>query len=161
MGPNIIMSTLQVVLGICLIAVVWGHGYVMDPPGRASAWRFGFNTPTNYDDDQMYCGSYSRHHITNGGKCGICGDPWDVPLPRPHEAGGRYATGTIVKDYKAGQTVDIKVMVTTNHWGTFEFRLCPVNDKNKAATHECLDQHVLQLADGSGTLHYIGSAKGV
>lgn len=34
----------------------------------------------------------------NGGKCGVCGDPWNGR--RENEAGGKYATGTIVKVYK-------------------------------------------------------------
>jgi hypothetical protein len=37
-----------------------------------------------------------------GGKCGICGDPYDAS-PREHEApGGKYANGIIVKKYTAG-----------------------------------------------------------
>lgn len=39
--------------------------------------RYGFNTPPNYNDHELYCGGYSRQWGTNGGKCGICGDPWD------------------------------------------------------------------------------------
>ena len=40
--------------------------------------RYGFNTPPNYNDHELYCGGYSRQWRTNGGKCGICGDPWDT-----------------------------------------------------------------------------------
>ena len=32
-----------------------------------------------------------------GGKCGVCGDPWDGA--RENEAGGRYATGIIVRNF--------------------------------------------------------------
>ena len=40
----------------------------------------------------------------NGGKCGECGDPWDQPVgERPNQAGGTYATGTIVDTYNEGQ----------------------------------------------------------
>ena len=35
----------------------------------------------------------------NDGKCGICGDNYADASPREHEAGGRYATGTIVRNY--------------------------------------------------------------
>ena len=38
-----------------------------------------------------------------------------------------------------------------NHKGWFEFRICPNNNIHKVATHECLDKHLLELADGSGT----------
>jgi hypothetical protein len=41
--------------------------------------RYGFNTPPNYNDNELYCGGFTRQYQTNGGKCGICGDPWDAP----------------------------------------------------------------------------------
>ena len=30
----------------------------------------------NEDDNALYCGGYGVQHDQNGGKCGICGDPW-------------------------------------------------------------------------------------
>ena len=42
--------------------------------------RYGFDTPPNYNDHELYCGGFSRQWRTNGGKCGICGDPWDSPV---------------------------------------------------------------------------------
>lgn len=39
----------------------------------------------------------------NKGKCGICGDAYHMPSPRPHEAGGEYARGILTKFYAAGQ----------------------------------------------------------
>lgn len=88
---------------------------------------------------------------TNGGKCGLCGDPYDQQQPRQNEAGGKYATGIISAHYTVGQVIDITVDVTANHKGWFEFRLCPNNDVKKPATQACLDKYLLQLADGSGT----------
>ena len=38
----------------------------------------------------------------NGGKCGICGDPWGKPNPE-NEAGGKYANGIITRTYTEGQ----------------------------------------------------------
>ena len=55
-------------------------------------WRVGFPTPKvlkstrfpiktqilkNEDDNALYCGGFGVQHDHNGGKCGICGDPWD------------------------------------------------------------------------------------
>ncbi|KAF8764483.1 hypothetical protein HNY73_022549 [Argiope bruennichi] len=57
----------------------------------------------------------------NGGKCGICGDAWDAPKPRPNEAGGIYGKGIIVRNYKPGQEVKSIVELTANHKGFFEF----------------------------------------
>lgn len=51
--------------------------------------RYGFNTTANYNDHELYCGGFARQHQKNGGKCGVCGDPWDGP--KPNEAGGTYA----------------------------------------------------------------------
>lgn len=58
-----------------VIDVCKGHGSLIEPPSRSSAWRFGFKTPINYDDMSLNCGGLKRQ-TKNGGKCGICGDPW-------------------------------------------------------------------------------------
>ena len=39
-----------------VVARVQGHGYLAEPPSRASAWRFGFNTPADYNDAEGNCG---------------------------------------------------------------------------------------------------------
>jgi len=55
---------------------VEGHGRIMEPPMRASLWRFEefeyLNPPVMYDDDAFWCGGYVTQHQTNGGKCGLC-----------------------------------------------------------------------------------------
>ncbi|XP_061198092.1 uncharacterized protein LOC133206178 [Saccostrea echinata] len=134
-------------LMLTLIPGALGHGYLQDPPSRSSMWRFGFNTPHNYDDNQLFCGGFDRQWNKNGGKCGICGDPWDGV--RENEAGGRYATGIISKRYTEGQIIDVKVKITASHLGYFEFRLCPNNNVHKPATQACLDQYVLHQPSGS------------
>jgi len=135
---------------ICLANVgeVEGHGYMSEPAGRASAWRYGFKTPPDYNDNQCYCGGFI-HQKNLGMKCGVCGDAWDHPHPRPHEAGGRWGTGKITKTYKAGQTITVTAMVTTNHKGWMEWSICPTNDPKKRATPDCF--RPLQLAAGGGT----------
>lgn len=35
---------------------VVGHGMILDPPGRSSMWRYGYNVPPNYNDNSLYCG---------------------------------------------------------------------------------------------------------
>ncbi|KAK8744209.1 hypothetical protein OTU49_001056, partial [Cherax quadricarinatus] len=90
---------------IAVVAVVGcrGHGRLMEPPSRATAWRLGWPTPIDYNDNQGFCGGFNQQHEVNDGKCGVCGDAWDQH-PRPHEApDGVYATGTIVKHYTQGQ----------------------------------------------------------
>ncbi|GFR79409.1 cell wall integrity and stress response component 4-like [Elysia marginata] len=120
-------------------------------------WRLGFNVPRNYQDHELYCGGLD-HQKSQGYKCGICGDPWDGV--RENEAGGKYATGQISRAYRQGAHINVTVQLTANHKGFFEFKLCPVNDASVKATQACLDQHVLSLADGSGTRYGITSAMG-
>ena len=48
-GIIIIASLLQSVLG---------HGYLMQPPQRSSAWRYGFPTLQNFDDNTLFCGGF-------------------------------------------------------------------------------------------------------
>lgn len=70
----------------------------------------------------------------NDGKCGLCGDPYNVDKPRPHEAGGQYAKGIISRHYSVGQDIDIEVELTANHYGRFQILLCPNNNPAIEAT---------------------------
>ncbi|GFR79420.1 cell wall integrity and stress response component 4-like [Elysia marginata] len=98
------------------------------------------------------------HQLSQGYRCGTCGDPWDGV--RENEAGGRFATGQISRAYRQGAHINVTIQLTANHKGFFEFKLCPVNDASVKATQVCLDQHVLSLADGSGTRYGITTAMG-
>ena len=122
------------------ILLVSGHARFIEPPSRASAWRYGFDTPPDYNDNQVFCGGFTYQFAQAGGKCGICGDPW-LDAQKPHEApGGQYATGTIVRSYNAGETIKAKIQVTANHAGDFTFKLCPNNNVNQDPTQECFDR---------------------
>ncbi|XP_070851903.1 uncharacterized protein [Drosophila suzukii] len=121
-----------------------GHGRLIEPPSRASAWRFGFQTPPDYNDHELYCGGFTRQWKVNGGKCGECGDAWDLPEPRPHEYGGQWGQGLIVRSYLPGSKIKIRVEITASHMGYFEFRICP----NQIAKQFCLDQNVLLILEG-------------
>jgi len=44
----------------------------------------------------------------NGGKCGICGDPFNQTHPRDNEDGGIYDAGIIVRSYHAGQVIYLR-----------------------------------------------------
>ena len=37
---------------------VISQGHMSVPPMRSSMWRYGFLTPINYDDGQLWCGGY-------------------------------------------------------------------------------------------------------
>ena len=86
--------------------------------------------------------SFNEQHQweVNDGKCGICGDAWEVN-PRPHEAGGPWGnTGIIVATYEPGQWIDVSIEVTTQHMGYFVFKVCPSNNWEKDPDQDCFDK---------------------
>lgn len=52
------LSVISVLVLWYLVVQTDAHGRLVDPPSRSSMWRFGFNTPINYDDNQLFCGGY-------------------------------------------------------------------------------------------------------
>lgn len=149
--PGLIV-VLFCLLNALLVKEASSHGRLIEPPSRASMWRYGFDTPHDYNDHECYCGGFTRQWQRNKGNCGICGDAWDSPEPRAHEAGGKYGTGVIVRKYRTGSVIPVHVELTANHHGYFEFRTCAMRYRNKEVTQECLDQHV--LAGANGTARY-------
>ena len=55
---NYYFFILKVILLAQLLDNVYGHGRLIDPASRSSAWRFGWPTPKNYDDNQLYSGGF-------------------------------------------------------------------------------------------------------
>lgn len=80
-----------------------------------------------------------------GGKCGECGDDYSLPMPRPHEFGGKYGQGVTVRKYNPGTLMTIRVELTASHMGYFEFRLCD----DIYAKQKCLDKNLLKIVSGS------------
>ncbi|XP_060063172.1 uncharacterized protein LOC132543673 [Ylistrum balloti] len=153
--PNLFVFLL---VTVSLFGAAYAHGRLINPPGRSSMWRFGFQTPKNYNDNELFCGGFS-HQQSLGGKCGLCGDPYDQSPPRENEAGGKYAKGIISRRYRKGSQMDITIQITANHLGYFEFRLCDNNDVTKPITNECL-KHLLVNSETKETKHPIGTVKG-
>ncbi|XP_065226007.1 uncharacterized protein LOC135849479 isoform X1 [Planococcus citri] len=133
---------------------VRAHGRLMEPPARNSMWRFGYPNPVDYNDNELYCGGYSVQWLQNGGKCGLCGDPYHHPTPRPHEAGGEFGRGIISRHYFAGQVIDIVIELTSNHRGRFELYLCPNNNPKYEATQNCFDRFPL-FVHGTREVRYL------
>lgn len=142
-------SHVVVLLTAGLVAMVRGHGRLVQPPSRSSMWRFGFDNPINVDDAQGFCGGFQTQWNENGGKCGICGDNY-ADFPRENEAPyGKYANGIIVAMYEPGQLINVTIHLTANHKGWVEYRLCQNNDPKAAVTQDCLDKHLLAAEDGN------------
>ncbi|XP_076312344.1 uncharacterized protein LOC143225963 [Tachypleus tridentatus] len=144
-----------------LLYFVEPHGYLQDPPSRSSLWRVSFQSPVNYNDNQLFCGGFWHQWGLNGGKCGICGDPWDEPEPRANEDGGKYGNGIIARTYGMGETLRVAVKITAHHKGHFEFRLCPISYDGQKVDQDCLDKHVLHLVDESGYKYILPPGSGV
>ncbi|XP_076064382.1 uncharacterized protein LOC143038738 [Oratosquilla oratoria] len=131
-----------------------GQGRLIHPPSRASMWRYGYSTKPDYRDDNVNCGGFEVQWRQNQGRCGYCGDRWDIPEPRPHERGGTFARGILVANFTQGQNVTLTVHLTRRrpsiHTGYFEYRLCPRNHLLTLEDDQCF-QHLLELASSPGT----------
>ena len=141
------------------IGQVSSHGRFIEPPSRTSAWRFGFGTPSFYNDHETNCGGFIRHWEKNGGLCGVCGDAWDLAAPRDGEGGGKFGRGVIVRSYTSGQTIRVRTDITANHGGYFQFSICPHNNPSTPATQNCLDRNLLKFQDGT-TKFYLRNGTG-
>jgi len=83
---------------------VLGHGYLIYPPQRSSLWRVNTDAPANYDDNALFCGGFAvQYDEVNQGRCGECGDEWNLPRPRLHDEGGQFGKGIIGATFKQGE----------------------------------------------------------
>ncbi|CAB0036614.1 unnamed protein product [Trichogramma brassicae] len=107
---------MKLIIWACIVVIHWfptqidAHGRLMEPVNRGSAWRKQFPVPENYDDTGNNCGGYDRQHGYNRGHCGVCGDDFSLPRPRPNENGGEYGLG-VIERYKTRE-VDRTTFIT-------------------------------------------------
>lgn len=94
-----------VLLVLATLAVAQGHMRFLEPPCRACIWRFpeyaSYNPEPRGNDDEFWCGN-ERLLEDVAGRCGICGDDVNQPMPRETERGGRYWRDLQVRTYAAG-----------------------------------------------------------
>lgn len=88
-----------------------------------------------------------------GGKCGFCGDPYNLAVPRPHEHGGTYGRGVISKTYRTGGQMPVAVLLTANHQGYFKFNICNM-DGQSLESDSCFNRYPVKLTNGNDK-HYI------
>ncbi|CAF0742985.1 unnamed protein product [Adineta ricciae] len=147
------LLALTILFSYCLVSL-HGHGYLLEPVARSSAWLVdsSFRECCTWPQHmEMFCGGLGHQWNVNDGKCSICGEAYDKPI-KVFEKGGAMYKGTIVKTYNQGQQIDVKVVLTANHKGYFEFRLCNLDASPSAdASQECLDRHLLKIADTDST----------
>lgn len=145
------MNTAIMTYALCIFVILLldraqGHGMLIDPANRASRWRYGFTGPNQYTDNQLSCGGRNVQWNTHGGKCGACGDEYNIASPKYTYPGSFATNPPIVKTYNAGQQIEVKVKITANHKGYFTFRVAPLN--NPPITQEDLDNIMLELPNG-------------
>ena len=107
-------------------------------------------------DDQTGC--------ADAAGCAVCGDPVDLPRPRPHEMGGEFGGGTVVRTYRQGDLAPLVIQLTRQGTFTITVRICPLIGQGYTcvfidvrdiiadmtdATEECLDDHIVTTAEGS------------
>ena len=136
----------------------------MEPPSRSVMHDYGFpDNPRDSNWMEGFCGGKAYQWSPElGGKCGICGDPWDAAV-RDHEApGGRYANGVIVRRYQPGQVITVTSHITANHVGFVEWRLCPNNNIHQDPDQDCFDRDdaLLTIAETGETKFWITDAMG-
>ncbi|XP_060596747.1 uncharacterized protein LOC132750729 [Ruditapes philippinarum] len=132
---------------------VASHGRLIQPAQRSSAWRFGYDNPKNYNDNELFCGGFAvQYNAVNKGRCGVCGDPFSAAVKPNEDADGKYVkNGVITGSYVKGDILTAKVDITAYHKGWFEFRLCPLETPTTVVTQECLNQNLLMVAGSSTT----------
>ncbi|XP_078351368.1 uncharacterized protein LOC144636107 [Oculina patagonica] len=147
---------LRLLVAASVIASVVGHGMLINPASRNSAWRFFPNRPAQYTDNQLNCGGFNVQWSENQGKCGVCGDAYHLTNPKYVYPGEYAKDGFITKTYKEGHEIDVTVKITSNHQGYFRFSVGKL--EKRPITQEQL-KHVLLQPDGSDTwpLHSSGT----
>ncbi|KAJ8976416.1 hypothetical protein NQ317_005336 [Molorchus minor] len=125
-----------VAVGLLFIKETVGHGMMLTPANRASLWRYHPAAPRNYDDNANFCGGSYVQNEVNGGKCGVCGDAFTDPHPQNNENTGKYGNGIIAAQYESGSVIDVHVKLTANHFGTFTYSLCVLEDSQAPESGE-------------------------
>ena len=66
-----------VLIMMVILNMVDGHAKMTEPPMRSSMWRFGYDTPVNYNDNELFCGGIqvSTMHRSPAKRP----NPWAVP----------------------------------------------------------------------------------
>lgn len=167
MNPNLLNLLHFLVILFSKFCELKCHGMLLEPVSRSSRWHFNSSAPINYDDNGLNCGGYSvsawvavgwtddwfafafqTQWNQNKGRCGLCGDNFQMRRPRPNENGGKYGNGVIVASYEGGMEIPVTVRLTANHKGYFLFDLCDL-DEYSAESEDCFANFRLNLSDGN------------
>eukprot|EP00904_Undaria_pinnatifida_P011979 jgi/Undpi1/7911/HiC_scaffold_24.g10383.m1 len=85
---------------------------------------------------------------------GICGDPEQTAQEGSNLFGQENANYPILETYAEGSVMEVKVVVSTYHWGHLEFFICnadDMTDPDGVVTQGCFNMHPLDRATDDGT----------
>ncbi len=144
------MTTPAYIAALLLAAApaAMGHGFLAKPAAR--------NVVMNSDYCPQCLAAGGPGTVYPSGLHGLCGDPYAMPEPRKHEAGGiYYNNGASQATYTEGDIVEFDVKLTAYHKGDFRFRVCRIEgnrpeDERDQLSEQCFDQHKLKQADVDG-----------
>eukprot|EP00904_Undaria_pinnatifida_P014036 jgi/Undpi1/9763/HiC_scaffold_27.g12219.m1 len=81
---------------------------------------------------------------------GICGDPEQTAAEGTNTFGKATSTYPVLGTFEEGSIIEMKVVVSTYHWGHLEYFICDSKDledgTDSAVTQECFNKHPLSRA---------------
>jgi len=45
--------------------------------------------------------------------------------------------------------IELVARITANHWGHFQYSICPLNHSKERETEECFAKYILKMEDGT------------
>lgn len=149
------MKPINIIFVLLKVNFIYGHGMMIKPLSRGSIWRVDHTAPINYDDNSLYCGGFNKQFGMNDGKCGYCGDNYELKEPRPHENKGTYGKGNIVQTYFLEDVINVTIRITANHLGYFMFNICNL-DSSVIESQECFEPLIFNTT--SSSKHFLESS---
>lgn len=113
---------LKLAVAASLAASAWAHGYMLAPVAR--------NVDASDCPHCLNAGGVGAVHPNNmqwpNGRHGVCGDPAEGEGAGNHEGGGKFeqVKGYRVTQYAVGDFIKIKIKLTANHLGYFQYSIC-------------------------------------
>eukprot|EP00904_Undaria_pinnatifida_P011980 jgi/Undpi1/7912/HiC_scaffold_24.g10384.m1 len=108
--------------------------------------------------------AYERNELASNGnyyepdaiavRHGICGDPEQTAQEGSNLFGQNNANYPILETYAEGSVMEVKVVVSTYHWGHLEFFICnadDMSDPDGVVTQGCFNMHPLDRASDDDT----------
>eukprot|EP00903_Cladosiphon_okamuranus_P008090 g7800.t1 len=119
---------------------------------------------SNYGDGAWpHLTAYNRGELASNGnflendeisvRHGICGDPEQTAAEGTNVFGQENSVYPVLETYQEGSVVEMKVVISTYHWGHFEFHICNSEDLSNPdgpVTQGCFNMHPLDRAEDDG-----------